>query len=70
MVMPSADHLQQHTFKQAGDEPLAKQPISLRLYATDDEQVRAMGKDARLFIREAVRLHLQRSQQGSQQDSQ
>ena len=60
--MPSADHLEQHRFTQAGDEPLAKQPISLRLYASDDVAVRAMGKDARLFIREAVRLHLERSQ--------
>jgi hypothetical protein len=66
--VPSADHLKGHQFQVEG-EPLSANPLSVRLYAADDAVVRAM-KDRGLFIREAVRLHLKHSQQGSQQDSQ
>tara|TARA_B100001964_G_C13793305_1_gene405465 strand:+ start:123 stop:314 length:192 start_codon:yes stop_codon:yes gene_type:complete len=54
--MPSAQHLQQHQYTVApGAEPLAKRPLSLRLYANDDAAVRAMEKAGRLFVRQAVR---------------
>ncbi|MDC0303123.1 hypothetical protein OAL13_00720 [bacterium] len=57
--MPSVEHLKQHQYQVAeGDEPLGKKPISIRLYASDDEAIRAMGKDGRLFVRKAVRMLL------------
>lgn len=60
--MGSADHLRDHQFQVQGAERLGAKPITVRLYESDDVAVRAMGKQAGLFIREAVRLHLQRSQ--------
>ena len=60
--MPSANHLEQHQFKVQGAERLSAKPLSVRLYESDDIAVRAMGKQAAVFVREAVRLHLQRSQ--------
>ena len=58
--MGSTKHLKPHQFAVPdGEEPLGKSPISIRLYASDDEVIRAMGKDGRLFVRKAVRLLLQ-----------
>ena len=57
--MGSTKHLKPHQFSVPdGDEPLSKTPISIRLYASDDEAIRAMGKDGRLFVRKAVRMLL------------
>ena len=57
--MGSTKHLKPHQFAVPdGEEPLGKSPISIRLYASDDEVIRAMGKDGRLFVRKAVRLLL------------
>ena len=55
--MGRTDHLGKHQFQIEGDEPLAKSPLSVRLYASDDEQVRAMA-DRGGFVREAVRRAL------------
>ncbi len=55
--MGSTDHLSEHQFRGEGDEPLAKAPISVRLYAADETAVRAMP-DRGGFIREAVRRAL------------
>ena len=53
--MGSAKHLHQHQFKvPAGQEPLGKKPIGVRLYESDDAAVRAMGKDGTRFVRDAV----------------
>jgi len=57
---PSADHLKQHQFKVAGKEALSKKPFVVRLYASDDEVVKSMGKTGALFIRDAVREKLDR----------
>ena len=58
--MGSTKHLKPHQFSVPdGDEPLSKKPISIRLYASDDEAIRAMGNDGRLFVRKAVRMLLQ-----------
>lgn len=56
----STDHLQTHQYRvEDGAERLGAQPVSVRLYASDDELVRAM-KDRGQFIRDAVRAALQR----------
>jgi len=53
--MGSVEHLQKHQYKvPAGQEPLSKKPIGVRLYESDDEAVRAMGKAGTRFVREAV----------------
>ena len=52
--------LRDHNFTVAGDEPLSKKPASVRLYESDDEILRPLGKDMAVFIREAVRERLQR----------
>lgn len=57
--MGSTEHLGQHQFQVEGDERLAKTPLSVRLYASDDEQVRTMS-DRGQFIRDAVRRALLR----------
>ena len=54
------EHLKGRGFTVQGSEPLAKKPISLRLYQTDDDQLRPLGKDMAVFIREAVREKLER----------
>lgn len=57
--MGSVEHLQKHQYKvPAGQEPLSKKPIGVRLYESDDEAVRAMGKAGTRFVREAVRMLL------------
>lgn len=62
--MGSTEHLGQHQFQVEGDEPLAKTPLSVRLYVSDDEQVRAMP-DRGVFIRNAVRRALLALDQGA-----
>ena len=63
----SVEHLQQHMYKvPAGQEPLSKKPVGVRLYQSDDEAVRAMGKDGTRFVREAVRAALQQQAQQQQ----
>ena len=58
--MGSVEHLQKYQYKvPVGQEPLSKKPIGVRLYESDDEAVRAMGKAGTRFVREAVRLLLQ-----------
>ena len=53
--MAFVKHLHQHQYKvPAGQEPLSNKPIGVRLYESDDEAVRAMGKDGTRFVREAV----------------
>ena len=47
-------------FTVQGDEPLSKQPVSLRLYQSDDDSLRHLGKGMAIFIREAVREKLER----------
>ncbi len=54
------EHLKGRGFTVQGSEPLSKKPISLRLYQTDDDQLRPLGKDMAIFIREAVREKLER----------
>ena len=54
------EQLRDHNFTVAGDEPLSKKPASVRLYQSDDEILRPLGKDMAIFIREAVRERLQR----------
>ena len=58
--MGSTKHLKSHQFSvPEGNEPLGKKPISIRFYESDDEAIRSMGKDGRLFVRKAVRMLLQ-----------
>ena len=59
-----ADHLRQHQFTVEGSERLSKKPLAVRLYASDDELVRAKGKDAGAFVRDAVRDRLRCEQEG------
>lgn len=54
------EQLKGKSFTIQGDEPLSKKPISVRLYQTDDDQLRPLGKQFAVFIREAVREKLQR----------
>lgn len=61
--MPSTEHLKAHQYAvPKGQEPLSKKPISVRLYESDDLLIRAKGNEAGLFVRNAVRLALQKSQ--------
>ena len=54
------EQLKGKAFTIQGDEPLGKKPISVRLYQADDDQLRPLGKQFAVFIREAVREKLQR----------
>ena len=56
--MGDTTHLGPHQFRSEGSEPLAKTPLSVRLYASDDEAVRDMT-DKGQFVRDAVRAALQ-----------
>tara|TARA_B100001057_G_scaffold484446_1_gene562539 strand:- start:55 stop:273 length:219 start_codon:yes stop_codon:yes gene_type:complete len=57
--MGSAEHLKQHQYMvPAGQEPLSKQPLAIRLYQSDDDAIRAMGKAGSQFVRDAVRQAL------------
>jgi len=53
--MGSVEHLRQHQYKvPEGQEPLSKKPVAIRLYQSDDDAIRAMGKAGSQFIRDAV----------------
>ncbi len=54
------EHLKGRGFTVQGSEPLARKPISVRLYQSDDDQLRPLGKGMATFIREAVREKLER----------
>jgi hypothetical protein len=57
--MANTNHLKPHQYCVEGNEPLAATPISVRLYASDDELVRVMADRAQ-FVRNAVRAALLR----------
>ena len=61
----SAEHLRQHHYNvPTGPEPLGRTPLSVRLYESDHETIKAMGKAGGLFVREVVRKALlQQAQQ-------
>ena len=64
--MGSVEHLRQHQYAvPEGQEPLGKSPLSVRLYASDHDAIKAMGKAGGPFVRAAVREALQG--QGQQQ---
>ena len=52
-----ASHLKQHRFEVEGQEPLGKDPISVRVYAEDDAAIRAMD-DRGQYIRELIKKDL------------
>ena len=53
--MGSVEHLRQHQYKvPEGQEPLSKKPLAIRLYQSDDDAIRAMGKAGSQFVRDAV----------------
>ncbi|KZR92366.1 hypothetical protein MITS9509_01353 [Synechococcus sp. MIT S9509] len=54
------EQLRDSAFTVKGDEPLSKKPISVRLYQSDDDQLRPLGKEMAVFIRAAVREKLER----------
>ena len=54
------EQLREFNFTVKGDEPLASKPAAVRLYQSDDDVLRPLGKDMAVFIREAVRERLQR----------
>ena len=54
------EQLKGKAFTVQGDEPLSKKPISVRLYQADDDELRPLGKQFAVFIREAVREKLER----------
>ena len=43
----------------AGQEPLGKSPLTVRLYASDHDAIKAMGVAGGPFVRAAVRKALQ-----------
>ena len=56
----SVEHLRQHQYSvPEGQEPLGKSPLTVRLYASDHDAVKAMGKTGGPFVRAAVRMALQ-----------
>ena len=67
--MGSVEHLRQHQYSvPEGQEPLGKSPMTVRLYASDHDAIKAMGKAGGLFVRNAIRKALQ--QQAQQQQAQ
>jgi len=54
------EHLKGKGFTVQGDELLSRRPISVRLYQTDDDVLRPLGKGMAIFIREAVREKIER----------
>jgi len=57
LAMGDTSHLGGHQYRVTGQEPLAKKPLAVRLYISDDEIVRAM-EDKGKFMREAIRAAL------------
>ena len=65
--MGSVEHLRQHQYRvPEGQEPLGKSPLTVRLYSSDHDAVKAMGKAGGLFVRNAVRKALQEQAQQKQ----
>ena len=54
------EHLTEHSYQVLGKEPLAKKPLAVRLYQSDDDKLRPLGKKFAAFVREAVREKLER----------
>lgn len=54
------EQLREFNFTVKGDEPLAKKPAAVRLYQSDDDELRPLGKQMAVFIRDAVREKLRR----------
>ena len=60
----SVEHLWRHQYSvPEGQEPLGKSPLTVRLYSSDHDAVKAMGKAGGLFVRNAVRKALQEQAQ-------
>ncbi len=58
--MGSVEHLRQHQYAvPEGQEPLGKSPLTVRLYASDHDTIKAMGKAGGLFVRNAIRQALE-----------
>ena len=56
----SIEHLRKHQYRvPAGQEPLGQSPLTVRLYASDHDAIKAMGKAGGPFVRAAVRKALQ-----------
>ena len=63
----SVEHLRQHQYAvPEGQEPLGKSPLTVRLYASDHDAIKAMGKAGGLFVRNAIRKALQEQAQQQQ----
>ena len=61
------EHLRQHQYSvPEGQEPLGKSPMTVRLYASDHDAIKAMGKAGGLFVRNAIRKALQQQAQQQQ----
>ena len=58
------EQLREFNFTVKGDEPLAKKPVAVRLYQSDDDELRPLGKQMAVFIRDAVREKLSRQREG------
>ena len=57
--MGSVKHLKQHQFRvPEGQEPLGKKPLSVRIYASDHDAIKAMGTAGNVFVRNAIRKAL------------
>ncbi|CAI8420128.1 MAG: Uncharacterised protein [Synechococcus sp. MIT S9220] len=52
-----AAHLKQHRFEVEGSERLSERPISVRVYAEDDDAIRAMD-DRGQYIRDLIKKDL------------
>lgn len=63
------EQLREFNFTVKGDEPLSSKPASVRLYKSDDEQLRPLGKQMAVFIRNAVREKLNRDREGQDPQS-
>ena len=46
-----------------GQVPLGKSPLTVRLYASDQDAIKAMGKAGGLFVHNAIRKTLQEQAQ-------
>ena len=56
----SVEHLRKHQYRvPAGQEPLGQSPLTVRLYASDHDAIKAMGKAGGPFVHAAVRKALQ-----------
>ena len=58
------EQLREFNFTVKGDEPLSSKPAAVRLYQSDDDQLRPLGKQMAVFIRNAVREKLNRDREG------